>query len=202
MRTLNDEKYNSILEEARKEFTLNGFKESSMRTISQNSGVGLSNIYNYFINKDDIFLAVVNPAKNRLMSFVSERHTEAKMMIDHSNSQEYSNEDIETYIDLLFQYKDELRLLLFQSQGSSLENFRDMITDHMTTVSHEYMVMGKKHFPMTKEISPFFIHTMSSWMVSIIGELITHDLDKNTIRDFFHEYFKFGYAGWRELIEI
>ena len=59
MRVLKDDKYKSILRAARKEFILRGFKDASMRTIAKDANVGLSNIYNYFKNKDEIFLEIV-----------------------------------------------------------------------------------------------------------------------------------------------
>lgn len=46
-----------ILEISKDEFLANGFKNTSIRTISKKSGIGLSNIYNYYKNKDEIFVA-------------------------------------------------------------------------------------------------------------------------------------------------
>lgn len=45
---------------ARNEFIKNGFKKTSMRTISAKSGIVLGNIYNYFKTKDDIFMLFSN----------------------------------------------------------------------------------------------------------------------------------------------
>ena len=45
-----------ILEVARSEFIAKGFKDTSMRTIAKKGEVNLSNIYNYFSNKDEIFV--------------------------------------------------------------------------------------------------------------------------------------------------
>jgi len=202
MRVLNDNKYNSILKVARNEFINKGFKDASMRNIAQKADVGLSNIYNYFRNKDEIFLTIVMPAKEDLFRFITQQHTEETVDFNNMSVFGHSEEAIEYYIDLIYKYKEEYRLLLYYSEGSSMSNFRDALTDHMTQVSYTYMELVKKYNSNANEISDFFFHTLSSWMTSILGEIVTHDLNRRKIRKFFKEYFRFGFAGWRELTGI
>lgn len=56
-----DDIQKEILKAAEKVFLENGFPKASMREIAQEAQVGLSNIYNYFKSKDDIFRTVVRP---------------------------------------------------------------------------------------------------------------------------------------------
>lgn len=199
MKTLKDEIYNAILHAARHEFIHSGFKDASMRNIAKEANVGLSNIYNYFSNKNEIYLAIVEPAKNKIFTFITRQHTEETFYINRISMFGHERGVIDQYIDLIDTYKEELRLLLFHSEGSSLHNFREDFTDHLTQISYEYMELENKYFPESKPISRFFIHVMSSWMVSVLGEIVTHKLSKQKIRDFFEEYFRFEYAGWCEL---
>jgi len=202
MKVLKDDKYKSILSAARKEFISKGFKDASMRTIAKNANVGLSNIYNYFQNKDEIFVAIVKPAKDKLFSFVTEQHKEEYLDLNLISPFGHDEKAMDHYIELICTYQKEYRLLLYQSQGSSMESFRDMLTNHMTHVSYDFMEMEKKHYPDANKISHFFIHTMSSWMVSILGEIVTHELERKKIHEFFREYFRFSFTGWRELVGI
>ena len=75
MRPLKDKTYKAILDAARGEFLLHGYKNASMRTIARRAGVGTSNLYNYFEGKDSIFRAIVTPVRNRLFSFIAEQHS-------------------------------------------------------------------------------------------------------------------------------
>ena len=200
MKVLKDEIYNSILSVARQEFLCKGYKETSMRDIAQKANVSLSNIYNYFKNKDKIYKAVVAPAKNDIFNFITQQHTEENIDFNKISKFGHKEETIEYYIDLIEKYKEEYRLLLYCSEGSSMSNFRDELTNHMTCVSYDYMALEKKHNPKANDVSPFFIHTISSWMVSILGEIVTHELNRQKIREFFREYFRFSFAGWCELI--
>ena len=68
-------------------------------------------------------------------------------------------------------------------------NFRDALTDHITQVSHNYRKLEKKYFPDSNNVSRFFIHAMASWLVSILGEIVTHDLNKRKIREFFRNIY-------------
>lgn len=200
MRILKDDIYNSILLVARKEFVSKGFKDTSMRSIADDAKVSLSNIYNYFLNKDELFFTIVKPAKEKLFAFITEQHTDPYPNLENISPFGHDKKAIEYYIRLILKYKEEYRLLLYHSQGSSMENFRDMLTDHMTQVSYNFMELERRYYPNAGGISNFFIHAMSSWMVSILGEIVTHDLEQKKIREFFREYFRFAYAGWRELI--
>lgn len=202
MRLLNDNKCKAIINAARREFILKGFKDASMRDIAHNSNVGLSNIYNYFKNKDEIFLAVVKPAKEALYIFIDQQHNEDNIDFDRMTTFYYQDEMIEVYINLIFRYKKELRLLLYGSDGSSLTNFRDSFTDYLTQVSIRHMNIVKKRYPEAQLMSNFLIHTLSSWMVSILGEIVTHNLSKQRTRIFFKELFRFEIAGWRGLIKV
>ncbi len=202
MKILKDDKYQFILQAARAEFISKGFKNSSMRNVARNADVGLSNIYNYFKNKDEIFSVIVMPAKKDLFRFITRQHTEEGVDFNSMSALGHSEDAIEEYIDLIYKYKEEYRLLLYQSEGSSFSNFRDSLTDHMTQISYTYMELIKKYHPNANEVSCFFFHTLASWMTSILGEIVTHDLSRKKIRIFFDEYFRYGTAGWRELIGI
>lgn len=179
-----------------------GFKEASMRSIAKKSNVGLSNIYNYFKNKDEIFMAIVKLAKDAMFTFITKQHTAENVDFEKTSTFGHQEEAIEYYINLVYRYKDEYRLLLYHSQGSSMDNFRETLTQHMTQVSYNYMELEKKYYASTHEISHFFVHVMSSWIVSILGEIVLHNLSKQKIREFFREYFRFSFAGWKELTGI
>lgn len=202
MRVLKDDKYRSILRAARKEFILRGFKDASMRTIAKDANVGLSNIYNYFKNKDEIFLEIVSPARDDLFAFVKDKHTEKYIDFNFMSTRAYQEETVDVYIQLLIKYKEEIRLLLFYSQGSTMENFRETLTEYLTDVSNNHKAIVKNHYPQVQEVSSFFTHTLCAFMVSIVGEIVTHDMEKHKIREFFREYFRFQIAGWRELTGI
>ncbi|MDD2437035.1 MAG: TetR/AcrR family transcriptional regulator [Massilibacteroides sp.] len=202
MRILKNHIYESILLTARKEFLSAGFKDASMRAIAQGANVGLSNIYNYFRNKDDIFRAIVQPALDDIYAYIDRQHSEENTDLERFSTIYYQEEAVESYIRLIDCYREELYLLFFQSEGSSIKNFRETFTDYLTDVNISYQQIVKKHYPASKEVSLFFMHTLSAWMVSILSEIIRHRISRRRMREFFREYFRFEFAGWQELIEV
>lgn len=202
MRVLKDDTYQSILQAARDEFIRNGYKDTTMRMIAKKAHVGVSNIYHYFKNKDEIFLAIVQPAKDEIFTFITRQHTEESIDFTQISTLHCDDKAIESYIRLIDTYKQELCLLLYHSEGSSMKDFRDIFTDHITQVSNNYMALVKKYYPQANEVSSFFIHTLASWTVSILGEIVTHNLSRQKIREFFREHFKYEIAGWNELTGI
>lgn len=192
-----------ILDVARSEFMEKGFKDASMRTIALKAGVVLSNIYNYFRNKDEIFCEVLSNLLNAIDSTMEKHNSPDYISIDIFSSDEYMRSQIDMFVELVESHKENFKLLLFKSAGSSLENFRDEITDRHTKIGVEYIALMKKKYPeINGDISDFFIHTMSSWWISIIAELVMHDLSHNAIEDFIREYMEFGTAGWKKVMRV
>lgn len=74
--------YHKILESAKEEFFENGFKKASLRTITKKSGIALSNIYNYFINKDSLLEVVLEPALKSLEEIFEEHNRKERITIE------------------------------------------------------------------------------------------------------------------------
>ena len=163
---------------ARSEFVKCGYRKTSMRTISAKSGVVLGNIYNYFKTKDDIFCAVLRP----LLSVIGE------CMAEHSKG-----EHEEKRLDFS---RQRLRLLLFESQGTSLENFRETFIDEQVAISRTYMEQ------VETSVSPLFFRISASTWLTIIGEIVSRpDLQQEEVRQALTEYIRYNTAGWQELIK-
>lgn len=195
---------NIILEVARVEFFANGFKGASMRIIARKAGVGLSNIYNYYANKDEILCEVLNPLLNEFKSMNKDHNSPENISLDIFKSEEFQRKYINIFIHLIKEYRAELKLLLFHSHGSSLENFRDEYIDQHTITGMEYRNKMKEKYPqLNTNISHFFMHTISSWWLSIVGEIVTHDdLSDIEIENFISEYIVFVTGGWERLMDV
>ena len=90
-----------ILKAAEKVFLENGFPKASMREIAQEAQVGLSNIYNYFKNKDDIFCTVVRPVISAFDRMLHEHHGRYGADIMEMYSTESLCKNLRRYIELL-----------------------------------------------------------------------------------------------------
>ena len=96
-----DDIQKEILKAAEKVFLENGFPKASMREIAQEAQVGLSNIYNYFKSKDDIFCTVVRPLISALERMLNEHHGRYGADIMEMYSTESLCKNLRRYIELL-----------------------------------------------------------------------------------------------------
>ena len=203
MQTKKNNIYEKVLKTARREFLERGYKDTNMRTIAEKTGVGLSNIYNYFDNKNVIFQKILAPAMAAIDELLDEHNYEENLTIDIFLSQQYIKKQTEMLVNLICRHKDGLRILLFKSHGSSLENYRNDFIDRHTRIGLRYLQLMKQRYPHIHiDFSDFFVHTMSSWWISIIGELVMHDLTKKELTRFISEYVEYATAGWKGIMKI
>lgn len=194
-----------ILAATKRTFLRKGFVKTSMRDIAQGAGIGLSNIYNYFRSKDEIFRQIVMPLIVKMEMMVNENHD----MKDHEQflkyasgeSNEMMTEHMQVYLQLISHHREELELILFKSQGSSLENFIDDYTDKCTHQVLTFMDDFREKYPNYSTVnSTFTYHVHTVWMFSFISEIIKHQLPPKEMEKAIEDYIHFEYTGWRNLM--
>ena len=117
-------------------------------------------------------------------------------------TEHYLRAVIAEYISLIKKYRNLLFLLLFRSQGTSLENYKRDFADRSTEVVKEYFRNMKiKHPELNINISEFTIHLHTVWMFTMLEELIMHKKVSDEIEQIITEYMIFSTTGWRELMK-
>lgn len=203
MQRLKDDIRTEILQAAKTIFQEKGFLKTSMRDIAEASHVGLSNIYNYFGSKDELFCRVVQPVTRAFENMLHEHHGRQGADILEMLSESYFRHVVGEYIDLIHKHRSLLGLLFFRSQGSSLEKFKENFTDNSTLLVKKYFRdMKRKHPGLDIGISDFFIHLHTVWMFTMFEELIMHKVRTEEIEKIVTEYITFEITGWRELMKI
>ena len=193
-----------ILKTAEKMFLENGFTQTSMRNIAAASGVGLSNIYNYFKNKDEIFYHLVKPLILEFHRLFDEHHGR-KSSIDALDmvTEKYMENNLRQYTELFTNHRTRMRLLFLKSQGSALQNFKEESINKTTEQLMEWFDMVKEKYPhINTNITKFSVHLHTVWMFSFVEELIMHDVQKEEFDTILKEYLVFETTGWKELMKI
>lgn len=94
MQTTKDYIRKLLLETAQKAFFEKGFKSVSMREISKLSGIGLSNIYNYYPCKDDLLVDVLRPLLAAMYRMLEDHNRPENFSLDIFISDEYHRASI------------------------------------------------------------------------------------------------------------
>ena len=194
-----------IVTVAKRVFLRKGFAKASMRDVAKGAGIGLSNIYNYFNSKDEIFRYIVAPLIAKMEEMLKEHHDvryhEEFLRYANGESDEMMTEHVQKYMQLISHYRDELELILFKAQGSSLENFIDDYTEMCTKQVLIFMDSFSKKYPSYSTVkSSFTYHVHTVWMFSFISEIVKHRLSPKEIENAIEDYIKFEYAGWRAIL--
>ena len=180
MQTVKDHIKSDILQSAATLFLEKGYLKVPMREIAHKSGVGLSNIYNYFSCKDDIFVQIVTPAVRTFENMLDEHHGRRGTDIMAMCDRDYFKYMVDEYTSFIHRHRDLLLLLLFRSQGSSLENYKEEFARKSTALVKEYFTL----------------------MFALFEELLMRRVKPDEIEKVVTEYMTIEVAGWRELMKI
>ena len=76
--------------------------------------------------------------------------------------------------------------------------------DKSTITGIDYLERMKELYPeLHTSVSPFFIHFISSWWISMMREIVLHEeLSSEDIECFIGEYIHFSIGGWKRLMKV
>lgn len=203
MQTLKTDIRQRILYAAHREFIRNGVRQTSIRTVATQAGVAVGNVYHYFRSKDELFCEVMRPLLRALDHYILSHNDEEFLSLDVFDLRQQQINHIMAMLTLVKQFRPELRLLLFNAEGTSLANYKDKIIDHQMQVGMEYLRLMKERYPhLDINMSPFFLHlTCSAWL-TLFCELVEHEeYSEEEIRLALQQYVTYGMAGWKELMK-
>lgn len=203
MQVLKDDIKRLILDVARQEFNQRGFTKASMRDIAAKVGVGVGNLYNYYPSKDDLFRAVLAPVVSACYAMFDRHHGEYGHDALSMTRDSYLLIAVSDYMTILKGNRTLLKILLFKSQGSSLENFKVDFTDRATVQVKSWFANNKlRHPEMNIDVSDFMIHLHTVWMFTLFEEILMHRVTGADMERVIEEYIKFEINGWKNILQI
>ena len=203
MQTLKTDTRKRILAASRKLFLEKGFRGATTRDIARASGINLSNLYRYYPSKDDLFSALLKPATDALEALLDERHGKKGYDVSRIKDEHYADEELDEYMGIIHRHRNALKMLLFRSQGSSLEGFKEYYVNKATKLVLDWFQdMKIKHPGMNINISEFFIHLNNVWLFTLLEEILMHDLPEEETRTALSDYIQFELVGWKKMMQV
>jgi len=203
MQTLKADTRKRILDVSKRLFLKKGFRETTTRVIARDAGINLSNLYHYFPSKDELFRVLLKPATDALEAMLNEHHGIKGKDILSMREEGYVETTLEEYMGAIKRYGNLLKLLLFKSQGSSLEGFKEYYVEKSTRLVLDWLgAMKEKHPEINTEVSEFFIHLNNVWMFTLLEEVLMHNLSEEEVRSVLSDYIRFEVIGWRKMIQF
>lgn len=195
----------SLLEKTAQEaFRRKGFSAVSMCEISRLSGVGLSNIYNYYSCKEDLLEVVLRPLLRVMNDMLDNHNCDKNLSLKIFTSEEYHRQSMHEIMNIITRYRKELKLLFLDTQDTQFKDYWERWIEKSTTIGMEYLAQMKKLYPnLHTNISPFFMHFTCSWWINMMREVVLHEeLSKEETECFISEYVLFITGGWEKLMDV
>ncbi len=203
MQTLKTDIRKRILNVSKRLFLKKGFRQTTTRDIARETGINLSNLYHYFASKDELFCQLLKPATETLETMLNEHHGIRGVDILSMQEEGYVEATLEEYMDAIRKHRNLLKLLLFKSQGSSMEGYKEYYVEKATRLVLDWLkAMKTKHPEINTDVSDFFVHLNNVWMFTLLEEVLMHDLTEEEVRSVMSDYIQFEVIGWRKMIQI
>lgn len=154
MQILKDEVRKSIEDAAIKTFKEHGYVKASMRSIADEAGMSVGNLYRYYKNKETLFGMLVQP----MIDFFERSQVESSMkfkfemlevnMLEHSVF-------IEQLMAARMDFRDELFILFLRAEGSRYEGARETFRAFIEEKTAEFFEENGISYVDTKKYRTF-----------------------------------------------
>ena len=202
MANKNHELDKPIIEAAKIEFLKNGFQSTSINSIAKRAGVTTGAIYTRYKGKDELLYSLI---EELLQVLDSERKDNKEAYMKYCIDKDFDNllssieKETARYIDILFEYYDECKLLLCKSKGSSVETLLDEMMKNKVSETKTFI---KKN--IASDISKIKLDLVELLIKEQFNAYI-FIIEKGYRRDETIEYIKmlgeFIGAGWERLFK-
>lgn len=200
-----DEIKYKIMFAAKEEFMQNGYLNASMRSIAAKAGLTTGSLYNRFIDKEELFEAIVKEAADELLSYFEGVQKEFAGFDAYQQREEmhsYTKQKVDEMMDIVYRRLDEFKLIICKSSGSRYEFFIDRMVDIETENTVRFIQDLKQAGIPVADVRPDLNHMLASAMFNGIFEVIRHNLPKDEAMTYIHQTFAFFNAGWDVLLGL
>lgn len=175
MQVLKDEIRDRIIRAAVKEFLQNGFSEASMRKIAKKARISVSNLYNYYQNKEELFYSVTDPVHLHIDNLF-------KHLIEYESEEDFSNEKFVIQLtehaataigELIKKYRNQFLLIMDQSSGTKYENYKRMIISAIEDHFKEHVRFTNRKKKDLRR-STFIMHLIATNLIEGFLEISRH----------------------------
>ncbi len=186
------------------EFLAYGFKDASMRRIAAACGMSASGLYKHFSDKEEMFVALVEPAYEGLKSELFSKADEGYENLDLKEMDEVWEESGDTVRVIRYVYKhyNAFKLLVCRSQGTRFENYIHELAELEENSTRRYLERLNELGAGVKMIPEKEMHLLVTTNITAIFQTVEHDFSEREAMSYAKHLDVFCENGWRKLLEI
>ena len=191
-----------VMEAAKAEFLEKGYVKASMRSIGERASMTSAGLYRHYINKEDMFNALVEPAVREMERWYRKHKSNKyeKLTLNASKNELFNNTNIDLMREILYKYKNEFRMILNCSQGTKYENFvHDLVEVQQNDMMAALNFLRAQNIPV-KKINEEELHMLLSAYTTAILEPVVHDWSLEQAEHSLNTIEEFFMPSWQELM--
>ena len=193
--------HKKIIDSGKANFLNDGYERANLRKICKDAGVTTGAFYRHFEDKEDLFVALVEPLANEILEFYSKFATESFQSLKRDELEDLAdinvNGSIETAL-YMFGKKELFELLMYHAYGTKYANFADKLVELEDENRKKVfqIVAGKRQMI---EIPETTIHLLDYAYINALCEIIIHSKTESEVRMNSKIVAEFFYNGWENL---
>lgn len=196
-----------VLEEvlvcARAEFLEKGYTDASLRNIAAAANTSTGSIYTRFGDKEGLFRAIVEPVADEMKRRFTKAQEDFHALASERQMEEmgcYSIEAMMQMMDYMYDHFHEFKLLLDASYGTLYQNFVNELVDIEVRYTYIYLQTVGIHIMGDGHMTEGFLHIVVTAYMNGIFEVIRHNMDIDTAKDYVRMLSAYHSAGFDAIL--
>lgn len=191
--------HQKIIAAAKKEFMTYGFADASMRRIANEVGMSVSGLYKHFPSKEEMFLALVQPAYEGLLALFQEEADDYEPHVEVGDVNMWeSGGEARIAMTYIFDNLDAFELIVCKSEGTKFENFLHDLAVIEGELTLRFMEMAKNHGVRINEFNEKEFHLLVTSHVNALFEAVKHGFTKEEALHYADTIDRFFNKAWKE----
>ena len=193
-----------LLEVGKQEFLEKGFQAASLRNIAKEAGVTTGASYGYFSSKEALFAALVEPCAVAIMGEFMKAQTAFAELPDAEKPDHVgveSSQCVMWMVDYVYQRFDEVKMLVYRSQGTPYETFIHNMVEVEVESTYQYLEVRKRLGLNAPALPRPLSHIIASGMFNGLFEIVAHDMPYEEAKGYVQKLMEFYQYGWQKMME-
>lgn len=188
-----------ILEAARSEFLLHGYRAVGLREIVKKAGVTTGAFYGYFRNKEDLFTALVGREYNHFIELYRGMLEDFGSIPHDEQIRDFplhARTLLTRLSDYIFLNREAFKMILCSSEGTEYSNLIHELAKLDVEATRKFLDLADR------KINTKLEHMLISGMFATFFELIIHDVPEEESEEYIEQMLEFYVGGWKSILGL
>lgn len=194
--------HKKIMDSGKVNFLNDGYERANLRKICKDAGVTTGAFYRHFNDKEDLFVSLVQPLAEDILSFYSKFEKNSFESLDKNHAEKLAEINVNGSIEsalYMFQQKEIFELLFYKAYGTKYDNFVEKLVELEDQNRNKAIQVFSDKTGKEIDIPDEAIHLLDHSYINALCEIVVHSKSENEVRTNADIVAKFFNEGWRKL---